>query len=101
MIKKEDLENLSKAELIEKLLSLQTEYNELSDEKLDMDIEYDWVYNRYEELFEEHNQYKEDIDNGNIICDVNWFKFILDRYNLLTDELKDFIDFYIKNVNRG
>lgn len=83
---------MTKEELIAKCRKLSSENEKLQDE-----------LNRLSDCYVEmENQCADAINtlnNANTIKDINWFKFRLELDGLLTPQLEEFIEYYLKYHN--
>ena len=88
-----DLYKMTKEELVLRCRRLQSENEGLRDELDDLGECYSYLENKLADINDEMYA----------IYDVDWFKFRLMEHDLLTEELEDFIDYYLKyhNVVRG
>lgn len=92
-----ELNLLTKEQLKNILKQFQTEYEFLNDQYSDLD-------DSYAELEEENYNLQNSIDNinkENAILDVKDFIEKLDDNKLLTEELKNYIEYYMKFFNKG
>ena len=87
-----DLQKLKKAELLERCKRLQEEKEELEKQIDDLNGFYVEMEN---ELAERINA----LDRNDYIKDMRWFRWQLQAENLLTPELANFIEDYLKNNN--
>ena len=93
---KKELNLLTKEQLKEALERLQTEYEFLDNQYSDLD-------DSYAELEDENYKlqtFADNIDKENAILDVKDFIEKLDDNKLLTEELKNYIEYYMKFFNR-
>lgn len=94
MYSEEELQDITKEEIIEKFLDLQNDYNNLDED--------------YGDLERDNWDLQSDIDTlqGEIlslksgILDIDLFKEKLEFYGLYTEEMKKFLDLYLKLYNK-
>lgn len=82
----------TKAQLIEKVIELEDDYENLESENENLQDELDLIS---EEISDTHIA-----DNSTMILDINLFKEKLELYDLKSDKLFDFIDLYMKLYNK-
>lgn len=94
MYSEEELQDITKEELIRKFLDLQNDYNNLDED--------------YGDLERDNQDLQSDIDTlqGEIlslksgILDIDLLKEKLEFYELYTEEMKKFLDLYLKLYNK-
>lgn len=88
MKSRDELEDMTKQELVE-------EYLELCEDCENLQSQCDSWRDEYDELENEHEEVKKRIKDE-IITDVDNFKRELERAGLMTNELKNFIEDYLR-----
>lgn len=91
----EELEKLSKEQLIEKYKELEQQYNDIDFEYGNMENDLADMQERNDLLEWEHIELK-----ANAILDLELFKNKLHLYDLDTEELLNFIDDYMRLYNK-
>lgn len=93
----DNLENLSKEQLIEKYKELKQEYIDLQQEHEDLQFDYEILEDDYSDL--QGQEYLQ-AHSETMILDLDWFKNKLHLYDLDTEELLNFIDDYMRLYNK-
>lgn len=86
------LYKLTKEELIARCKRLQSENERLQDELDNLSDCYTEMENESADIFNLLN-------SGNVIKDIDWFKFKMEVEGLLTPQLESFIETYLKYYN--
>ena len=87
-----DLRKMKKEELVVKCQRLQSENERLQDELDRLSDFYTELENQYADVIDAY-------DDTDAIKDVHYFKLRLEIEGLLTPELENFIDYYVKYHN--
>ena len=90
----EDLQKLSKEEIIEKYEDLQDEYNSLDDAYSELE---DDNYSMQEQIDDLEGQ----IENIEDLVDMEYLKEKLELYGFKTEALWNFLDDYMRLYNKG
>lgn len=89
-----DLQSLTKEEIIEKFIDLQNDYDNLDDDYGELEDKADDLQMEVDSL----EAQIEDLKSG--ILDIDLFKEKLEFYGLYTEEMKKFLDLYLKLYNK-
>ena len=87
-----NLYKLTKDELVARCERLQSENERLQDEINNLNDYYVEMENQYADVINT-------LDSMDCIKDVDWFKFKMEIYGLMTPQLEDFIETYLKYYN--
>ena len=87
-----DLYKMTKEELILECRRLRSENERLQDEL-------DRLSDCYTEMENQLANTINDLDSTDMIYDVDWFKFRLSDCGLMTPQMEEFIDYYLKFHN--